>query len=392
MEEVSNLLDRPSFEELNTAKPDFLQEDEWYDIDISDKLLNPAKKYVRPDFTLACDGVPFAPLGGIHALTGQAGHGKTMTFTQFIVAILKGRYGNLTYELKDKIPKPSVLYIDTEMEEGNTQLVNLRVYSLMSWTFGEKHDEFQILMLRDTEKAEDRWRATLKALDMFKPTVCFIDGLLDVVRDFNDNSSCQELIYKCMKAASHYKISLWCLVHENPGSTKMVGHLGSMLERKVTDSFCTVKERNDKTGEAKFTVKQKKARGEDIRDWQFFVMKDISHFGIPKQIEDIRPMTKEEQEQKELRDLDEQIRSCFENPKTGCEYMTNLEIKLMNCCHIGKPKAKEKIDRAIDLGIIRKEGKKYAYNGLTSEFANRVEMVRLFNPNSETRDESEAPF
>lgn len=262
---LPDLASTGQLEEEKAQVPEFLKEDDWYDVDIANDWLNVEDDYEKPQWTLAYDGVPFAPLGGIHALTGQPGHGKTMTFTQIMVAVLKGSYGHLTYELSESHPEPKVLYIDTEMEKGNTQLVNLRVYSLMGWTYKIPHEEFRVIMLRETEKAEDRWRKTLKAIYEVKPTVCFIDGLLDVVSDFNDNTQCQELIYKCMKVASHYGISVWCLVHENPGSTKMVGHLGSMLERKVTDAFGTVKKKDDATGEVEFTVKQKKARAKALR-------------------------------------------------------------------------------------------------------------------------------
>jgi hypothetical protein len=124
---------------------------------------------------------------------------------------------------------------------------------------------------------------TLKAIYEYKPTAVFIDGLLDVVKDFNDNKECQETIYKCMQVASHYGISVWCIVHQNPGGEKLVGHLGSFLERKVTDVFQTKKDKNDKTGDVTFTVSQKKARGRDVADWQFRVL-PVDSWGRPEQI------------------------------------------------------------------------------------------------------------
>jgi hypothetical protein len=141
-------------------------------------------------------------------------------------------------------------------------------------------------MLRETEEADDRWRKTLKAIYEVKPTIVFIDGLLDLVSDFNKNDECQRLIYRCMQVASHYGISVWCLVHQNPGNTtKLVGHLGSMLERKVTDVFCCIKETNDKTGEVTFTVKQTKARGRDVPKWKFRVL-PVGVYGRPEQIDE----------------------------------------------------------------------------------------------------------
>ena len=273
--------------------PEFLKSDDWFDADIGPYRLNFQKAYEAPRYTLSWDGVPFAPLGGIHAITGQAGNGKTMTLAQFMAAILCGEYGELRCELDPDVPR-SVLYIDTEMEEANTIAVKNRVMTLCGRPINEKADDFNIIMLREVPETIDakgtkiasstnRWRMTLKAIYEYRPTAVFIDGLLDVVKDFNDNKECQETIYKCMQVASHYGISVWCIVHQNPGGEKLVGHLGSFLERKVTDVFQTKKEKNDKTGDVTFTVSQKKARGRDVADWQFRVV-PVDSWGRPEQI------------------------------------------------------------------------------------------------------------
>jgi len=272
--ELNNILN----EQEHLEQDDFLQEVQWQDAQLDDNWLNPSEAYVRPRYTLSYKGVPFAPLGGIHGLTGQPGHGKTFTFTQLMVAIMKGDYYGLHYELSKDIPDPKVLYIDTEMEKGNTQLVMLRVYELMGWPIGSEQEQFKILWLREEVKAEDRWKKTLKAIHDMKPTVVFLDGLIDVVGDFNDNKECQLIIYQCMATASHYGISLWCLLHENPGSEKMVGHAGSFLERKATDVLKTKKE---KGAEVIFNVEQKKARSRDLDKWQFKIEDDEHHYGHP---------------------------------------------------------------------------------------------------------------
>lgn len=258
---------------------DFLIGDDWLKVSIDDNWLDPSEPYISPRYTLSYNGVKFAPLGGVHGLTGQPGHGKTFTFTQLIVAILRGQFYGLKYELGRDIPHPKVLYIDTEMEKGNTQLVMLRVYEMMGWEKYSTQDQFAILWLREEVKAEDRWRKVLKAIYDMKPTVVFLDGLIDVIKDFNDNGECQLVIYRCMATASHYNISMWCLLHENPGSTKMVGHAGSFLERKATDVLKTKK--NKEGGVVSFEVSQLKARARDLDTWIFTIEDDNNHYGHP---------------------------------------------------------------------------------------------------------------
>ena len=73
----------------------FLAGDQWFDVDVEPWRLDFQKQYEAPRYTLSWRGVPFAPLGGIHAITGQAGNGKTMTLAQFMSAILNGEFGSL---------------------------------------------------------------------------------------------------------------------------------------------------------------------------------------------------------------------------------------------------------------------------------------------------------
>ena len=343
--------------------PDFLRNDLWYETDISGFLLDFTEQYKPPRYTLSWNGVPFAPLGGIQNITGQAGNGKTMTIAQFMAAILKGEFGGLRYELSEEIPHPRLLYIDTEMEKDNTIAVKNRVLSMAGRDINKEYDDFHIMMLREVpdgkQAAKDkngnvvdrvvpasvmRWRMTLKAIWQYRPTVCFIDGLLDVIADFNDNVMCQELIYKCMQVASNYDMSLWCILHQNPGGEKLVGHLGSFLERKVTDVIQTKKIKDDKTGDVTFEVKQKKARSQDFPDWKFRVL-PIEAWGRPEQLEPAQPT------ERVTGDPIEVVERWFREAKDRVEWPANRKtIKEIIIRDYGKQTNKPKQD--IDLQML----------------------------------------
>ena len=348
--------ENPLAEQEHQEKDPFLADVEWQDVEIDAQWLDPSEQYVRPRYTLSYNHVPFAPLGGIHGLTGQPGHGKTFTFTQLMVAILKGEWYGLRYELSREIPEPKVLYIDTEMEKGNTQLVMLRVYDMMGWEVGSQQQQFKILWLREVVKATDRWRMTLKAIKEMQPTVVFLDGLIDVVGDFNDNKECQTIIYQCMATASHYGISLWCLLHENPGSDKMVGHAGSFLERKATDVLRTKK---DKGATVMFSVEQKKARSRDLDKWQFVIDDDEHHYGQPRILQaDDNP-----EPQKPTEPTAEEVKESIRPIGTDKDVsLTELRERMKKEFGIGSTKAKEYIDRACNLGLLTIRDKRYTAN------------------------------
>jgi hypothetical protein len=97
----------------------------------------------------------------------------------------------------------------------------------------------------------------------------------------------------------------------------LVGHLGSFLERKVTDVIQTKKDKNDKTGDVTFEVKQKKARSQDFADWSFRVL-PIDSWGRPEQITTEQIQRKGEKSEgddpEKIRQWIEQASECYQWP------------------------------------------------------------------------------
>ena len=243
----------PTEEELQARA--FLSGDEWYGTQINDnEWLDFKEDYNRPNFVFSFRGRPFARLGDVQVISGQAGHGKSMLFSQIITAILKGEFGELRYELGDSIPNPRILLIDTEQSKDDVIAGKNRVMELCGWGMQEPRNDFKILMLRDTETALERWRKTLQAIYIVQPNIIVLDGLLDVVTDFNSQTECAELIFKTLQVATRYKAAMMCVLHQNPLSQKLVGHLGSAAMRKVSDILVVTKDKT-KSGDIIFNVK-----------------------------------------------------------------------------------------------------------------------------------------
>ena len=270
-----------------TEIPEFLQGDNWFGVDTQGLYLDFTKPYVPPRWTLSHDGTPFAKRGDLHVIQGKPGHGKTALMTQFMACLLCGSFGHLRCELKEP---PTVLYIDTEMSEDDTIAIKNRVCSLAKIPYDKPSDRFKVVRLRDTELAHERWQQILKVIWEVKPTVCFLDGMLDIVEDYNDQKECQPIIRKCMKLVTHYDMSMWCVLHENPMAEKMVGTLGSITQRKVTEALSVKKHKFEKEKypnkpDIWFEVLQPKARGKDQDEWAFEVVSAES-WGVPVELED----------------------------------------------------------------------------------------------------------
>lgn len=356
MSEENNKIPLPSDDDATPTAPDFLKDRQWFDVDVSGLLLDFAETYHPPRWTLSHNGTPFANRGELHIVTGKSGHGKTAFMSQVMATLLCGRIGNMQYE-GEPPHLPSVLYIDTEQGKDDTIAIKNRVCSLAGIPYDQPCERFKVARLRDTVTAADRWRQILKLAYVIQPDVMFIDGLLDIVEDYNEQKECTPIIRELMIMATHYDMSTWCVLHENPTTEKMVGSLGSIAQRKVTEVFAVRKHKKEKEKEHKpnrppiyFSVEQLKARGKDVEDWDFEIL-SVDGWGRPQEIIDSSFSPDETINSNEAL-LKQIIKHLLQIMPPPCsEYHTNIIIELKKKMHVGDSKAKKYFDLANSVGI-----------------------------------------
>ena len=369
-----------------TEIPEFLQGDNWFSAEIDDDLLDFGKPYRPPRYTMERGGVPFADVGELHIISGKPGNGKTGLISQLMATVLCGSFGNTKKrDVKHKVRNQEtgevtevevptvVLYIDTEQGEDDTIAIKNRVCSLAGIDYTKPCKSFFVLRLRDTEEAQDRWRKILKAIYKVGPTDIFLDGLLDIVKDYNDQVECQPIIRKCMMLATYYDASMWAVLHENPMVDKLVGVLGSITQRKVAEIFTVIKvkqcdlkpnDRRDDLPEIYFRVKQNKARGRDVADWLFRYETNAGGWGQPVEIEDngARVINPEEETLKEciarFKDM---------NWTSGGATYSDLDKHLTSQGITSGATRSKLINAALECQVITSEGskghRKFYYNG-----------------------------
>ena len=355
-------------------KPDFLKGDNWFDVDVDDDLLDFGKPYRPPRYTMERDGVPFADVGELHIISGKPGNGKTGLISQLMATVLCGQFGNtMKREVKHKVRNPEtgeeseedkptvVLYIDTEQGEDDTIAIKNRVCSLAGIDYSKKSQSFFVLRLRDTEEAGDRWRKILKAIYKIEPTDIFLDGLLDIVKDYNDQVECQPIIRKCMMLATYYDASMWAVLHENPLVDKLVGVLGSITQRKVAEIFTVIKvkqcdlkpnEKRPDLPDIYFRVKQNKARGRDVDDWLFRYETSAGGWGQPVEIidpKDSTPPPPANSDEATMKAVVKCLLEFMQPPQS--DYFTNIVKELKKRMHVGETKAKEYFSNANSAGV-----------------------------------------
>ena len=352
--------------------PKILKRYDWYKMDTKPYYLNFTEKYTPPRFTLQRHGIKFANVGDLHVVTGKPGNGKTGLMTIFMSAILGGKYGNTEYALTTR--KARLLYVDTEMNKDDTIAVKNRVCVMSGRDYSKEQDDFAILRLREVESEEDRWCMILKAIWEQRPTDIFIDGMLDIVKDYNDQVECQPIIRDCMILATYYDASMWLVLHENPLVNKLVGTLGSITQRKVTEIFEVVKikqedlkpnDRDMSMPEIYFRVNQMKARSKDVDKW-FYKFTDANGWGQPEEIDG--PISVEDaidsmEKPKKYKDPDEQeVLNAVSVIGTETMSLSKLREKIKEQSHVGSTKAKEYIDIACTKGFLTSSDNKYTAN------------------------------
>jgi len=361
-EETSNILPAiPTGEDIERQR-------EQQKIDeVRQYLLDARENYPEPYYMLEYNGVPFSTIGGIQALSGQKKNGKTFVLAQLMAAILGGGDRTEAYLPGLKVPartkewlghEPTVLYVDTEMEKLNSAKVLRRVHWLCNWDMDVPNPRFNVLWLRGVTDVKDvdekviekaymkRYRLIKWTIEMLHPDAVFIDGIRDIIGDFNDNAESAALVGDLMALAEQRQICIWNTLHMNPrpgndDESKMRGHLGTELGNKITDTLVSIKKK-DNTG-VTFTVKQNDARGKDMEDWKFEVTDDAGALGVPRIIPsntaDAALQKSEDDEEKMVKDAVYALKEIILSPKS--EYLTDIFTKLKSSLHVGQDKAKK---------------------------------------------------
>lgn len=346
-------------------------------------LLDATQDYPEPYYMLEFNGIPFSTIGGIQALSGQKKNGKTFVIAQLIAAIL----GTGTEKVRHFLPGlavpqrtldylghlPKVLWVDTEMEKLNSAKVLRRIHWLCGWDMNKPDPRFNVLWLRGVIDVKDendrvimkanqkRWQIIRQAIDILNPDAVFIDGIRDIIGDFNDNKESSSLVGELMSLAEQKGICIWNVLHMNPrpsndDESKMRGHLGTELGNKVTDTLVSFKKKDSSTGRVLFTVKQQDARGKDLDDWQFEVTDDAGALGVPRIVGNVTGIDRQQREEV-TGDDPEQIKQWITEGIHKYHFpMTRSDVKKLIFADIGNQKNSGKqqadLNIAINLGYL----------------------------------------
>ncbi len=209
---------------------------------------------------LSIDNIPIFELGDLGAVKAKQKAGKTTLLKTMCAAWMKGQQ----FRLKSELNEAKVILFDTEQKLPDVKKIiedikqmtglgdeyinrHLRVYSVRTLSYKT--------LLTDTERI----------ISVYQPHVVIIDGVVDYIQSFNDETLSHQLVNELIRMSDVYNCAIISVLHENKGADdhNMRGHLGTMLAQKSgTVLQCK------KDGEGVITVTCSDSRHQSIPDFK----------------------------------------------------------------------------------------------------------------------------
>lgn len=194
-----------------------------FKIDLSNPVAPPEPLIIQSD-----SDIPMLHRRNISTIAASAKVGKTFLISAIATAALhKDSFLNLHCP-KEKV---NVLFCDTEQDVSDTQAVTKRIHRLNEWGLDANNDSFVALNLRDPDR--DTRVATIEsAIIDLKPDLVLLDGIVDLVGDFNNIQDSHQAVTTLTRWATKYDCHIVTCLHVNKGTAELRGHLGAFLRQK----------------------------------------------------------------------------------------------------------------------------------------------------------------
>lgn len=332
---------KPNEEKMKKVE-DFMNEENCkpIDYDTDEHLIDLSKNYPQPKYSLFQAVIGAMPRGDIQAIKAKSKNGKSFLCTVLIASLL----GCSDFGFRNDVDHPKVIYFDTEQNERNTANIGRRVHYLLSWDATQNNPGFMVYNLR-TLSPDERLDYIQDIINRERPTNVFIDGVADLIENFNDIEQSNDVINILMRLSANYDCSISCVLHTNKSKDDngMKGHLGTILLQKASDVFEVV--RNAET----FNVSVTDCRNCPINDFAFTLNEDA----IP-QPANIAPEMKGVEKQEEIKRI---LRLCFKH-KFELSYTDLITAYNMNA-GVSPATAKRRVTEAKKYGFIEVSNGRY---------------------------------
>lgn len=227
-------------------------------------LLDVTQQYAEKECVFEVDGVGFFADGELSAIKGKQKEGKSQAIAILNAANISGGW----HRVKRVADSPvKAIYFDTEQHPADTSLLCQRTCQLSGTEFGNHYDWLMPYTLREVFDIDELKRIIVSQIIVEKPKLVFIDGVVDLIQDFNEVVESKDVMDWLGALCSHFNIALVVVLHENKREEdkNMRGHLGTRLSQKATTTLQCSKDKKNGI----FTVSSADTRRKPVNDWSF---------------------------------------------------------------------------------------------------------------------------
>ena len=245
------------------------------------------------EYSVEVDGKGIFALRDIHAVKAKQKAGKTTALKVFIAALLLGEM----FRVKSLLEKPRIVFFDTEQNRTDTKLILEDVAQMTGLSPEVIDSQVSLHSLRRID--QNQLLPLLEvALEDEKPQVVMLDGIVEFVESFNDETESKRLIKDLLKLSDQYNCAIVCVLHTNKADEdhNMRGHLGTMLAQKAA----TVLECKKERGSSVITVSCSEARHQEMPEWSITFDSEGHIVDADEQRRQIREQKKADQQQRRL--------------------------------------------------------------------------------------------
>lgn len=228
---------------------------------VEDSLIDSMNsELIEPNSFISWQGIKMISEGTLITIQGKSGSHKSRLAQEIAMVLLSPKNptpNNLGMSRIDEDPI-TVVYLDTERNSGYELPMALKSISDAS-KISTPNSYFRYTSLRDLPR-EDRRIASQIFLEHIRNEcdgrLCVIlDVATDISQDFNSVVETMKVLDQLKSWMNTYKCAVIAVIHENPGSEKMRGHLGTEFLNKASDAL-SIKLHDDDT----ITIKFEKCR------------------------------------------------------------------------------------------------------------------------------------
>lgn len=186
---------------------------------------------------ISIGGIPTLTRGNFSVITGQAKSKKSFFCRALVIATLTGGYEAIECGINES----KVLYIDTEQHPSHLKKVALGIKAGTGLSYDKMDERIDFVSMRNLATNERR-DLTDYCIKYKKYDLIILDGIRDLLHDFNDPQESHTLINDLLRWSADTDTHIVCVLHQNKGNEHLRGHLGTEATNKAETVLSLKKE------------------------------------------------------------------------------------------------------------------------------------------------------